>query len=304
MTEPDRLEQAAALVALLRTRPEGTKWSEVMGDVLLAGSAVDVWEAQVGEALLEHPQQTQALADARQDVQEWVGDGITVTTVLDHEYPSRLRAVHQAPPVLFSRGDLQPHDRAVSVVGSRQASAEGLNIADVVSRALVREGITVLSGLAAGIDTAAHVAALDEGGRTVAVIGTGIRRYYPPGNHDLQNTIAERGLLLSQFWPDSPATKHSFPIRNATMSGYGLATVVVEAGETSGARIQARVAVEHGRPVVLTGLVVEANLWARKLIGRPGVHRADGRDEILAILRDLDAQQEAAHRAASAALAG
>ncbi len=104
-------------------------------------------------------------------------------------------------------------------------------------------GITVISGLAAGIDTAAHVAALDAGGRTVAVLGTGINRVYPAANRELQERIACEGLVLSQFWPDAAATKKSFPLRNATMSGYGRVTIVGEAGETSGARIQARVCV-------------------------------------------------------------
>src|ERR1700744_4410475 len=105
-------------------------------------------------------------------------------------------------------------------------------------RARTARHVTVVSGLARGIDTAAHRAALDAGGRTVAVIGTGIGRVYPAENRGLQNEIADRGLLISQFWPDAPPQKHTFLMRNATMSGYGLATVVVEAGEHSGARAQ------------------------------------------------------------------
>jgi DNA processing protein len=136
-----------------------------------------------------------------------------------------------------------------------------------IARALVARKMTVVSGLARGIDTAAHRAALDAGGRTVAVIGTGIGRAYPAENHALQDEIASRGLVLSQFWPDASPDKRSFPMRNATMSGYGLATVVVEAGEKSGARIQARVAVEHGRQVILTDRVVARNTWARELLG-------------------------------------
>src|SRR5581483_252563 len=112
-----------------------------------------------------------------------------------------------------------------------------------------------ISGLAAGIDTAAHTAALESGGRTVAVIGTGITRCYPAANIELQEAIAHSGLVLSQFWPESSASKASFPMRNATMSAYGRATIVVEASEQSGARIQARLAVAHGRPVVLMNSV-------------------------------------------------
>jgi DNA processing protein len=147
--------------------------------------------------------------------------------------------------------------------------------------------VTVVAGLAAGIDTAAHRAALADGGRTVAIIGTGINNAYPGHNRDLQDEIVARGLVLSQFWPDAPPRRHTFLMRNATMSGYGLATVVVEAGEHSGARAQARLAFEHGRPVILTGMVVEQNDWARALVGRPGIHVASSLRSILDIVGGL-----------------
>jgi DNA processing protein len=147
--------------------------------------------------------------------------------------------------------------------------------------------VTVLGGLALGIDTAAHRAALEAGGRTVCVIGTGIGRAYPAQNRDLQEEIAARGLVLSQFWPDAPPQRHNFLMRNATMSGYGLATVVVEAGEQSGSRAQARIAVEHGRPVILTSLVVDRNDWARALVGRPGVHVAGRLQAVLDVVDHL-----------------
>jgi DNA processing protein len=300
----DRLEEQAALVALLRARPGGMPWAEIMGQVLESGSARAIWSRLADDALLPDPLHADAVTAARADVGSWLEAGIGVHTVLDPEYPRPLLAVHQAPPVLFSRGEVRTVERAVSVVGSRRASDDGLWMADGVARALVKEGITVLSGLAAGIDTAAHRAALDAGGRTVAVIGTGIRRYYPAENRALQDEIARRGLVLSQFWPDSPPGKHTFPMRNATMSGYGLATVVVQAGETSGARIQARVAVEHGRPVILGGMVVDRNEWARNLIGRPGVHRADDVGDVLAVVRELVDRRAAALRAVRTVLAG
>lgn len=147
--------------------------------------------------------------------------------------------------------------------------------------------ITVITGLAAGIDTAAHVAALEAGGRTVAVIGTGLNRYYPTENRHLQDRMATEGLLLSQFWPDAPPTKHPFPMRNTVMSGYGAATIVVEAGKHSGARIQARRAVAHGRPVILTDLVVKANKWPAELIGRPGVYVAGSLAETMSIVESI-----------------
>jgi DNA processing protein len=166
-----------------------------------------------------------------------------------------------------------------------------------VARELAARRLTVVAGLARGIDTAAHSAALAVGGRTVAVIATGISRVYPPENAELHEQIAARGLLLSQFWPDAPPEKHAFLLRNATMSGYSLATVIVEAQERSGARVGARLAIEQGRPVILTDLVVDHNEWARALVGQPAVHVARGPgavgpviDQLLKARPDLPAQ--------------
>jgi DNA processing protein len=119
------------------------------------------------------------------------------------------------------------------------------------------------------------------------VIGTGIARYYPAESRALQDRIATEGLLLSQFWPDAGPTKHSFPMRNTVMSGYGQATIVVEAGEHSGARIQARRAVAHGRPVILTDMVMQANKWARDLEGQPGVRVASSVAGVMEIVESI-----------------
>jgi DNA processing protein len=176
---------------------------------------------------------------------------------------------------------LRSREIGVSVVGSRSASQQALSNAREIAELLTKNGMTVISGLAAGVDTTAHVATLEAGGRTVAVIGTGIRKYYPSQNRELQDQISSRGLVISQFWPDSPPSKSSFPMRNATMSAFGSATIVVEAGEHSGARIQARLAVAHGRPVVLMDSVVRGTSWGAKLHGQPGVMVADGPAEAI-----------------------
>jgi DNA processing protein len=275
------LAEHAALIALLRSRPDGLTWARITAELLEAGRAADVWERHApAPALLSLPGEVSTDSAAR-DVQAWTARGYRLISILDADYPERLRGIHQAPPVIFTLGTVLADDPGVSVVGSRAASARGAAMAADIARALVARRLTVVSGLARGIDTAAHRAALDAGGRTVAVIGTGISRAYPAENRALQDEVARRGLVLSQFWPDAPADQHAFPMRNATMSGYGLATVVVEAGEKSGARIQARVAVEHGRPVILTDAVVARNAWARELLGRPGVRVARDADGVL-----------------------
>lgn len=285
----DKSQEHAALVALLQARPDGLTWSDVTAEILESGSAVDVWERHApAPALIDLPEEI-TRESAAEDIQSWAAKGYTLISILDENYPEGLRGIHQAPPVIFTLGTALADDPAVSVVGSRGASPYGLAMAADVARALVAQKITVISGLARGIDTAAHRAALDAGGRTVAVIATGLGRVYPAENRGLQEEIADRGLVLSQFWPEAPPQKHTFLMRNATMSGYGLATVVVEAGETSGARAQARIAVEHGRQVILTDQVVTQNAWARALIGRPGVHIASTVDGVVDIVDQVSA---------------
>lgn len=273
--------ERVALVALLRRRPGGLTWPQIATEVVDRWSAIAVWREHTPADLFSVDEQPSAFVDAERDIAGWQAAGFRFLTVLDEDYPPQLREIHELPPVLFRRGTLRGAELGVSVVGSRAASPRGLEIAEVIARGLVDRGITVISGLAKGVDTAAHVAALDARGRTVAVVGTGITRYYPAENRALQERIGASGLVLSQFWPDAPPRATQFPLRNAVMSGYGRATVVVEAGEKSGARIQARQAVGHGRPVILTDLVVEANEWARRLVGSPGVHVASSTREVL-----------------------
>src|SRR6266545_59467 len=174
------------------------------------------------------------------ELDAWRREGITVLTVLDADYPENLRTVYDRPPLVFVAAELRPEDsRSLAVVGTRRPTDDGIARARRIARHLAASDYTVASGLAAGIDTTAHTAALDAGGRTVAVIGTGLRRAYPKANAALQARIAGKGAVISQFLPDAPPTKRSFPMRNGVMLGLALATVVVEAGEVSGSRMQA-----------------------------------------------------------------
>ncbi len=213
-------------------------------------------------------------------------DGVSLITVLDGAYPTNLRLVYNRPPFLFVRGELQPEDeRAIAVVGTRQASPIGREQAARLARELAGSGVTVLSGLALGIDTAAHEATLEAGGRAVAVVGTGIRHVYPAANRELADRIvAEGGAIVSQFWPDAPPTKWSFPMRNVTMSGMGVGTVVVEASNTSGAKMQARLALEHGKRLFLVESLVMHEEWARRYADRPGATVVQSVDDVLAAL--------------------
>jgi DNA processing protein len=234
------------------------------------------------------PDRGELLHHASADLDRWSAAGMRLVTMLEPDYPPNLRAVHDRPPMVFVAGRLTPADaHGVAVVGARKATHEGTKKATEIAEHLVDRGFTVVSGLAAGIDTAAHTATLARGGRTVAVIGTGLARSYPPQNEALQRRIASECAVVSQFWPDAPPSRRSFPMRNAVMSGITLATVVVEASDTSGARMQARLARAQGRPVFLLASLVERQQWAREYAARPGTHVVRSPDEITTVVERL-----------------
>lgn len=226
--------------------------------------------------------------------QQLVELGARLVTVLDDKYPANLRMIHDHPPFLFVRGSLESSDeRAIAVVGTRKPSEEGRRVTGQIARRLAERGITVVSGMATGIDTAAHVCALDAGGRTLGVLGAGIDRIYPSANRALAERIAGCGATLSQFWPNMAPTRWSFPVRNIVTSGLSLGTVVVEAGATSGARQQAEHALRHGKRLYLMRRLVEDQPWARELLGRPGVLAIDDTEEVLAAIElELDPQAD------------
>jgi DNA processing protein len=204
-------EESVALVALLRDRPGGQTWTELTASVLEYGSARALRDELRAEELLEDPAFAATTEEARRDIEAWIRSGLQFVTITDDRYPARLREIHQAPPFLFARGAFHEGEPAISVVSSRKASDEGLRIAASVSQLLARRQISVVSGLAAGIDAAAHEAALDAGGRPVGVIGTGINKTYPKTSGELHHRVAEAGLLLSQFWPDGPRWIQAVP---------------------------------------------------------------------------------------------
>jgi DNA processing protein len=232
------------------------------------------------------PSQPEPLIDrARTDVERWAAAGIELISVLDDGYPANLHAVHDRPALLFVRGRLSAADeRSIAVVGSRRPSPTGIERARTLARELSEAGHVVVSGLAAGIDAAAHTAALHARGRTLAVIGTGVDRVYPAAHAELQRRIAAAGAVISCFWPDQAAGRDGFPIRNGLMSGLTRGTVIVEASERSGTRVQAKRALGHGRPVFLHPTLLEQT-WARELADRPNVHVAADAGAILATLR-------------------
>ena len=291
---PSRREQAAVLALVRRTKGE---WHRTADVIESARSALRIVEenwtgfepAEVTESSLVGSVPEDELAEYEAMIADYEQRGIRLLTILDETYPANLRLVYNRPPFLWVRGGLlATDDRSIAVVGTRGASSEGLQQARSLAEQLAERGVTVLSGLALGIDGAAHEGALGAGGRTVAVIGTGINRVYPPQHAELaERIVASGGALVSQFWPDAPPTKWSFPMRNVVMSGMGVGTVVIEASKTSGAKMQARLALEHGKRLFLVNSLVMREEWAQRYAERPGVTVIESVDDLVDLLATL-----------------
>lgn len=210
---------------LLRAPGVGT---ELSGAILKQRESLD-WQAEIDRA-----------AEA----------GVRIVTFVDEDYPEALRTIHDPPLALYVRGSLAGRDRhAIAIVGTRHPTHYGAEVAERFGAQLAQAGFTVVSGLAEGIDTRAHLGALKANGRTLAVIGSGMDCLYPPSNRDLAGRIAERGAVLSEFPFGRQPDRMTFPIRNRIVSGLSKGIVVVEAGLKSGAMITAGQALDQGRDV-------------------------------------------------------
>lgn len=224
----------------------------------ICGSIEVAWRAsihQLQDAGLDKRTQ-ENLLQARRELdlaQEWQRlerAGVEVRTWADANYPANLREVEAPPPVLYIRGTLLEEDTlAVALVGTRRASAYGREVAHLAATQLAQQQITIISGLALGVDAIAHQAALDAGGRTVAVLGSGVDQIYPAQNRELGKAIIQHGALVSEYPLGTRPEANNFPPRNRIISGLSRAVVVVEAGQQSGALITASFAADQGRDV-------------------------------------------------------
>jgi DNA processing protein len=286
---------------LATCRIPGISWELIAREAQRSGG---VWRLSQGE-VLEHSRAADqarellgSASDTLSERRDWVlsehgaatDAGARLVTVLDAGYPENLRTIVNLPPFLYLIGSLTTDDAwSVAVVGTRAASPEGKRRAKRMAQALVERGVTVVSGLAAGIDTAAHIATLGAGGRTLAVMGTGILGRYPKENASLADRVGASGALISQFWPSAPPRRGNFPIRNVVTSGISQGTVVIEASSTSGAKMQARLAIEHGKTVFLIKSLVMQQKWAQDYVTRHGkrIVVVESVDDVMARLRPV-----------------
>jgi len=233
--------------------------------------------------------------------------GVSILTLEDARYPDLLRASSDPPWLMYARGDLRPEDvLSIAVVGSRRATPHGLAAARAIGRGLAEAGYTVVSGMARGIDAAAHAGALEAGGRTIAVLGSGLDRIYPVEHRRLFDAIAASGAVLTEFPFGAAPLKRHFPERNRVIAALSWATVVVEAARGSGSLITAELAADEGRAVyAVPGTVDEPNAAGTNGLLRAGAlvcrSAADVVEDLAAQVADAARAVAAARRVRSAA---
>jgi len=248
---------AAPWLALARVRGLGPatfkKLADFFGDPTLALSASAETLARVpgiDRPVVEGLLSFSAWDEVQKELERSADAGATIVSYASPSYPTRLKAIADPPPFLYVKGELASSDeRAVAIVGTRAASEYGLGLTRDLGRGLAALGFTIVSGMARGIDGAAHEAALEAGGRTIAVLGSGVDVIYPREHEKLYQRISERGAVISEFPIATPPLAFNFPARNRIISGLALGVVVVEATEKSGSLITAAQALEQGREV-------------------------------------------------------
>jgi DNA processing protein len=257
-------------LALNRVRGIGPARFRSLLDVF--GSAQAAWDADPADWLAAglDGRTVAGFAEQRRHivphtlVEQLIKLRVHAVRVVDPTYPRLLAEITSPPPVLYVRGRLLPQDNlAVAIVGTRRATTYGRQVTDQISRELAEQGIAIVSGLARGIDTCAHSAALSGGGRTIAVLGCGPDLIYPPENTDLAARIVESGAIVTEFPPGTRPEPGNFPARNRVISGMSLGVVVTEAPEDSGALITARCAGEQGRDV----FAIPGSIYNRSSVG-------------------------------------
>jgi DNA processing protein len=221
--------------------------------------------------------------DVNRDLKMLREIGVEVLTIRDPGYPVQLRNIPDAPLVLYKKGELKVGSDTIAIVGSRRASFESINMAEKIAQTLSSVGITVISGLARGVDAAAHRGALKEKGKTVGVLGCGIDICYPSENRSLFEKVGEEGCILTEYTPGELPLQHHFPARNRIIAGLSKGVLVVEASQRSGSLITARLGLEYGREVMaIPGSIFDEGYKGANSLIKQGAKLIDGMDDIIA----------------------
>ena len=294
----DGLEERAHWIAFHRVPYIGPVRIQKLVDAF--GSLRDAWRATPAalRRVLDE-RSVESLVQARQtlspelELQRLEREGVMAITLQDPDYPPLLAQIPAPPPVIYVRGTLASEDAtAVAIVGTRRATATGREVASRIARELAEAGVTIVSGLARGIDGVAHAAALEAGGRTIAVLGSGVNVVYPPEHRNLASRIVESGALISDYPLDTKPDAVNFPPRNRIIAGLSLAVVIVEAPARSGALITCDFAADQGREVfVVPGSVLSHASQGSNRLLREGARAVTSAADILEDL-NLDRRRE------------
>ena len=245
--------------------------------------------AGVGTALARKICTAPSLEEVSVELAKYEADGVAIITDADPRYPRALKEIHDPPGLFYMRGDLLPtDDLSIAIVGTRHATPYGKAQAERLAGSLSRAGLTIVSGLARGIDAVAHRGAMDAGGRTLAILGGGVLNIYPPEHVELADEVARAGAVISETPPHFQPMAGSFPQRNRLISGLSLGVIVIEAAERSGALITARHAMEQGREVFAVPGRVDSRVsrGCHQLI-RDGAKLVESADDVLEELGPL-----------------
>jgi DNA processing protein len=223
--------------------------------------------------------------------------GATLIPITDPAYPPRLREIFDPPPLLFARGRVELlGSLMIGMVGTRRPTPYGTAVAARLSKDLANAGLTIASGMARGIDTAAHKATLETGGATIAVFGCGVDQVYPAENRKLAADISNKGLLLSEFPMESPPYPQNFPVRNRILSGMSAGVVIVEGGQYSGSAITAKLAADQGREVfAVPGNITSKMSWGPNLLIKQGAKLVQEWNDVVVELKAEDRIRLADH---------
>lgn len=264
----DDLQNLLALAAVKNVGP-----SRLRKLIQIFGTPADVFKAKLSELVrvsgvsentAREIKANRHQEEAAQELQNIKKHNVEVVTIWDENFPPLLKNIYDPPVILYYCGTLEQNDRyAIGIVGARRPTAYGLTTAETLAKELASRGITIVSGLAVGIDSSAHRGTLQGGGRTIAVLGSGLDRLYPPESKPLARKIVKQGAVVSEFPLGTKPEAGNFPRRNRIISGLSLGVVIIEAAQKSGALITAEFATEQGREV----FVVPGNITSTKHVG-------------------------------------
>jgi DNA processing protein len=289
-------------LALRMTAGLGTRTAVQLIEIFQTPEAVfrasrsELEAAGVGPGLAQSITSGCAFEDAVTQQQKLAEAGAVAISVKDPRYPIRLKDIFDPPPLLFARGRVELlNELTIGMVGTRRPTAYGTTVAGRLAKDLTCAGLTVTSGMARGIDTAAHRAALEAGGGTIAVFGCGVDQIYPSENRKLAEQIARDGLIISEFPMATPPYPQNFPIRNRIISGISLGVLVVEGGQYSGSAITAKLAAEQNREVfAVPGNITSKMSWGPNLLIKQGAKLVQEWNDVVVELKPDDRRTLAA----------